>query len=545
MDRERGRDEQPRVELPLSTSLPPQRPADGEAFDQLADDLERQARETLRSIRESAGELGARVRQAIERSSAVWDESSEASPPPPIVHSSVDEWARTLARRWVSIDFLVDPELSEGMHVLALDEDAVWKAGVRERGETRSLAEASESYQGQDVGQPGPILPVWEYNFPVSPEIEAGERRERLANSELLGACLRCNGTGHRACAGCEGKGFVQCPTCHGRARIPCKRCRGRGRIADAAAERRARASKGYFQVRAERLAVDAGERLADFAERLRQDYGVPLPPSGQWAPQAPASGETIPCPDCVNGTVPCDCGNGKRVCERCHGTSVEACGACGGSGRVLRYREVVRQFDTRLSERTVPGGGGRAQWVTDDMLRRASGDFVWEGAADALSDTPPEGVPLDVWVQARELAGIGSRPALTSAGQAASSRGERRVIGRRLRLDRVPLTRVQYTFAGQPYEFVAVGHAGTERFWAQSFPPRWGRVSRFFKVLARDLNGEYPLPERRISPPPPNGALSSLDEFRARRELHQPSAGNGDGAGDETAESAHEDPEH
>jgi hypothetical protein len=267
-------DDQSRVESPRPEPLLPRETPyapDAPYGDPLTDELERQARETLRTIRESAGELGARVRQAIERSSVVWDESQASPPSELVVHTRLDDRARTLARRWASIDFLVDPELADGMHVLGLDEDAVWKVTVRERGETRTFGEGAESYHGQEVSQPGPVLPVWEYSFPHSPEIEAGERRERLPRSEMLGACLRCNGTGHRACAACEGKGFVQCPTCHGRARIPCRRCRGRGRIADAAAERRARASKGYFQVQAERLAVDAGERLADFGVRLRQ----------------------------------------------------------------------------------------------------------------------------------------------------------------------------------------------------------------------------------------------------------------------------------
>jgi hypothetical protein len=42
--------------------------------------------------------------------------------------------------------------------------------------------------------------------------------------------------------------------------------------------------------------------------------------------------------------------------------------------------------------------------------------------------------------------------------------------------------------------------------------------VSRFLKALARDLSGEQP-PQRQRITITPQGALSSLDEFRARRE--------------------------
>jgi hypothetical protein len=203
----------------------------------------------------------------------------------------------------------------------------------------------------------------------------------------------------------------------------------------------------------------------------------------------------------------------------------------------VLRYREVVRRFDTRLSERTIKASGAHAAWVSDDMLRRATGDHVWEGSADALDLVPPQDVPANVWDATRELAGLGGQPALSLPGPVSGADGERHIIARRLRLDRVPLTRVEYLFAGQRFDFVAVGHAGAERFWAQSFPPRWGRVGRFFKVLARDLNGEHPLPEKRITPQP-NGTVSSLDEFRARRELHQVTPAQDDANGSTSAAS-------
>ncbi|HEU5347863.1 MAG TPA: hypothetical protein VFU63_04550, partial [Ktedonobacterales bacterium] len=290
----------------------------------LTDELERQARETIRMFRESMGDLGTRVRQALDHASELWEESSGIDPESAGTRNLApanELRARELARRWVARDFLVDPDLPNGMHTRALYETAVWRVELSERGETRTLAESSAPWTGTLPPPPSPILPVWDYSFPATPEIASGERRERLAESEMAGACLVCNGTGHRSCRDCDGKGFTRCPECRGRARVTCRRCRGRGRIADAAAERKARASKGYFQVQAERLASDAAEKLADFSERLRQDYGVPLPPSGQWAPTAPASGETIPCPDCMDGTVPCTCKTGKIVCATCKGS--------------------------------------------------------------------------------------------------------------------------------------------------------------------------------------------------------------------------------
>ena len=492
-----------------------------ETYDEIFEELERQARETIRVFRESAGDLGARVREMMERASSYWEETGAESPPPSVVSPEDDTRARALARRWVSVDFLVDPELPNAMHIAEAHSGSVWRVEVRERGETRRLGEGREPYTGTQPPTPGPIQPVWDYTFPVSPDIEAGERRERIAGTEMLGACLRCNGTGHRACRQCEGKGFIQCHVCHGRSKIPCTRCRGRGRIADPAAERRARASKSYFQVQAERLAENATTRIADIAERLRQEYGVPLPPSAQWAPIAPASGETIPCPGCMDGTVPCDCGTGKRVCSTCGGSGAAPCAACGGTGRVIQYREVSRRFDTRISEHTLRSEDDEsAHWVTNEMLRKSKGESVWEGSADVLDSHAPAGVPDDVWAAARDFA-HGERPALPAAGEAGASReegeeGERRVTSRRLHVFRVPYTHVAYSVSGQPFTFTAVGASGSERFWAQSFPPRWNRVGRFFRALTRDLMQDQfgQRPGSRIST-----GVRDINEFRSRRE--------------------------
>lgn len=489
-----------------------------ETYDEILEELERQARETMRVFRESAGDLGARVRDIMDKASGYWEETGSETPPPSLVSPEDEARARALARRWVDIDFLVDPELANAMHITGFTSGSVWRVELRERGESRRLSDGREPYTGAQPPAPGPVLPVWDYTFPISPDIESGERRERVASTEMLGACLRCNGTGHRACKQCEGKGFVQCPVCHGRAKTPCTRCRGRGRIADPTAERRARASKSYFQVQAERLAENAAGRLADFSERLRQEYGVPLPPSAQWAPIAPASGETIPCPDCVNGSVPCDCGNGKRVCPTCHGTSADTCATCNGTGRVIQYREIIRRFDTRISERTLREEGAESsRRVSDEMLRKSKGEPVWDGPADALDVQAPAVIPADVWADALSFA-QGEGRAMQTAGVAADGvdSGERRVTSRRLYVLRMPYTHVEYSVSEQPFSFTAVGATGSERFWAQSFPPRWNRVGRFFKALTRDLmqdQSSQHFGSRDIS------GVRDINEFRSRRE--------------------------
>ena len=81
-------------------------------FDDFADELEAQAREIVRVFRENVGELGERVRQAVDHASTLWNEAAEAAPAPASSDPHPQELrARALMRRWVKRDFLVDPDL--------------------------------------------------------------------------------------------------------------------------------------------------------------------------------------------------------------------------------------------------------------------------------------------------------------------------------------------------------------------------------------------------------------------------------------------------
>jgi hypothetical protein len=218
-----------------------------------------------------------------------------------------------------------------------------------------------------------------------------------------------------------------------------------------------------------------------------------------------------------VNGTVSCDCGGGKRVCEACEGTSAVPCAACGGTGKVVRFKQLVRRFDTRIAERVLPvAGADAAGWATPDMIRRAAGEVVWQSGRDVLEDQHPAQMPPTVW---QAVADFARRPGeLTPRPTDIPSDSERRVIARQVRVLRVPVTRVEYEFAGKQFAFVAAGPTGAERFWADAFPPRWSRVGRFLKALARDLQRDE-LEGASSSPAGPRGVLSRLDDFRQRRQ--------------------------
>jgi hypothetical protein len=475
------------------------------------DELERQARETVARIKESLGGFGTRVRGAAKDATTRWKEAGSGAPAASSVDPLVEAHARALARRWKGVDFLVDPELPEGIRVLALQESGLWRIEDRERTEARSLTEAVEPFRGGSPAASEPVRSAWDYALAPVDEIESGERRERLPDSGVIDACPNCAGARRVTCLDCQGSGYTQCDVCYGRATLTCKRCRGRGYIAASASERLASA---FLQSELERLSYEAALRAADLSERLRREYGIPLPPSVHWAPGATVASDAPVCPECDHGQVACVCDQGRLVCETCVGQGTVVCAVCAGSGKVARYRDVVRRFETRIHSQALPFTGATLLGgLSETALRRAPGETIWEGGVEDLQGGAPAEVPEEIWRAAHDLI---RRPPAASGSQADG----RRIISRRLRFSKVPVTRVEYAFAGEDYSFVAVGRAGEERFWAERFPPRWSRVQRFFAALTRDQGRDEPVD---LAHAPTD--ITILEDYRARRRRAEASA--------------------
>ncbi|HEV7128299.1 MAG TPA: hypothetical protein VGN32_12765 [Ktedonobacterales bacterium] len=459
-----------------------------------ADELERQAREALAQLRERVGGLGDRVRRVMERASTHWEASAMVPSQSTLVPVSAGERARVLARRWADIDFLVDPELSAGIAVHAIEDAFIWRAEARERGETRLLEARSEPYLGTDPPQAQPVRPLWEYTFPVTPDIISGEQRERLPGTGSIDRCHTCDGRGNTTCHECAGQGTHVCPRCHGRARVVCGRCRGRGRISDSGTLSESLIAPHHLADHAEKLLGEAGERIAGLRERLRLDLGVPPPPAHYRGASTEGLVDGIPCPDCDDGTRPCDCEAGRRACATCAGSGQSECASCRGTGRVVHHREVVRRFDTRAQARTLPVDERISAWAPVDVLTRGTGEQVWHGPLErATADARPSDVPDDIWQAAIAFGWAGTSPTPLPAEPAGPAAGERHIIARSLTLLRLPLTRLEYAHAGRSYTVVAFGRAGAERFWAEAFPHRWSRVGRFLRALSRDLDDAAP----------------------------------------------------
>ena len=441
-------------------------------------------------VREGLNEAGGRLRQAFDRLNQMWEESAPL-PQSRLTGSREEEYLRGLAKKWAMQDFLVTPDLSESMTIRSWERSDVWEIAVRTRWEARSFEISTEPYTGSQPVAGGRILPVWDYALSPVPDLRSQVIRERVPEGDELALCLSCNGTGRAPCSNCSGRGWLVCNDCKGRTKLRCPRCKGKGIIPDWGQKR---ASKGFFQDQAEKLASSVADRASEVVDTVRQ-Y-VPLPDQGPQAGERPKG--MIPCPDCIEGEIDCSCGNGKRVCAVCQGSKSQPCPVCKGSGKVIRHREIVRRFDVRPFTQTV----GESV-IPDRILRRAEGEVIASvDTPEALEKaTPPDGVTEEVWHLAQEAARA-SRKHI-----APDERATLQVV----ELLRVPVVKVVYAYGDEPFVFYAFGAEGKEKFYAETFPPRWKRLERFARSVAQEI-----IPPLSMSS---GGQVSDLESYRQARE--------------------------
>jgi hypothetical protein len=444
------------------------------------DDLDKRIEDIKRTLVQGANEAQQRLKRVVDRANEYWQQAQPAPQP----HQAADieeQRIRELANMWSAGNWRVARELGTYMDVHSWNTDEVWEATVQTRFETRSMETVAEPYTGQTMGKPQPVLPVWDYELPETTSLKAPVTRIRLPGNDEILSCAPCNGTGHLLCATCTGRGWIVCPDCQGRTKIRCATCHGRGYIADWKATER----KSFFRKQAEGLASSVNERVSDMFEGIRQQ-GVPIP--NPLDPDPATKGPTIPCPDCVNGEVECTCGTGKRICPTCQGAKIALCTNCGGTGKIVRHREIVRQFDLRTQSQIV---GNSA--IPQEDLSKASGELVYnaEIKEPLYAEAVPENVPADVWRVAVEMAkgaatdGDVARP---RASQSAS-----RPTLQVLELVRIPYTRVAYRYADQDYTLYIYDSEGKEKFYADRFPARWDRIERLVRSITNDLMAPYP----------------------------------------------------
>ncbi|HLZ60790.1 MAG TPA: hypothetical protein VKR06_27905 [Ktedonosporobacter sp.] len=465
----------------------------------VTDDIDKRIEDIKRMVTLGAVVAQQRIKQAVDRASDYWQNAQ--TPPAPRQPGSVEEQRiRQLVNMWSTENWRVARELGSYMDIVAVSSDEIWEATLQTRWETRSMEVVTEPYTGRSTSMPGPLLPVWDYELPPVIGLKAPQTRTRLEKMDEVVACTVCNGNGRTLCSSCTGRGWIVCPDCKGRTKKRCSTCRGRGYVADWTPGEK----KPFFKKQAENVANSVGGKISDVFEGIRQQ-GVPVPNPLDTDPAS--KGRTIPCPDCVNGEVDCTCGNGKRVCSACQGSKMSLCSNCAGTGKLVRHREIVRGFDTRLQTRVLGD-----QSIPVQQLSKASGDLLYSAEINEplYAAAPPEGIPVDVWRATVDLVETESqseeKPGMDFQK---SSRPTLQVI----ELVRIPYTRLQYRFSDQDYLLYIYDSEGKEKFYADQYPARWDRIERLVKAISVDL----------IPPQTPgNGPSNPSGGYRVPIE-HQP----------------------
>ncbi|HZS75362.1 MAG TPA: hypothetical protein VFA41_02010 [Ktedonobacteraceae bacterium] len=458
------------------------------------DDLDKRLEDIRRKVIEGTSEAQQRIKRVVDRAGEYWQQTNTPLQPRQST-SAEEERIRRLANQWSLGNWQIARELGTYMDLVSWSNDEVWEVTVQTRRETRAMEVVSEPYTGWPVGTAKPLLPVWDYDLPPVTGLKAPETRTRIEGLDEVFACTACNSTGRLLCTNCSGKGWVICPDCKGRTRIRCSTCRGRGYVADWQDTKK----KTFFQKRAEGVFNSVGDKVSDIFEGIRET-GVPI--SNPLDSDPASKGRTIPCPDCVNGEVECTCGTGKRVCSACQGSKTELCSYCGGTGKVVRHREIVRRFDL-ISQGQFVGPTP----IPEAKLAQAEGEIVYSAEVrEALyPDAPPENVPLDVWrvaVQLAENSGVKS-------DSVNNPREQSRVTLQVIELVRIPYTKVDYRYANQDYTFYIYDVEGQEKFYSDRYPARWDRIERLFRSITNDL----------FTPAPESASASGIgDQVRGYR---------------------------
>ena len=85
-------------------------------------------------IRESAGDLGARVRKALDHATSLWEETHPGTPETRQVGLEDDMFARALARRWAERGYSklsYFHEVEKGGHFAAWEEPLLFASEMR------------------------------------------------------------------------------------------------------------------------------------------------------------------------------------------------------------------------------------------------------------------------------------------------------------------------------------------------------------------------------------------------------------------------------
>jgi hypothetical protein len=177
-------------------------------------------------------------------------------------------------------------------------------------------------------------------------------------------------------------------------------------------------------------------------------------------------------------------------------------CDNCGGTGKIVRHKELVRHFELSFQTKFVGNGP-----IPEERLTNSVGDLVYSSEINDMlyPEAPPEAVPIDVWRAAVQVVEQSSKPENTTNFRPVSVRSESRPSLQVLELVRVPYTHVEYRYNNQLYTFYIYDVDDHEKFYSERYPARWDRIERLVRSISADLMtpADQTVPDPAVPPPP------------------------------------------
>lgn len=168
------------------------------------------------------------------------------------------------------------------------------------------------------------------------------------------------------------------------------------------------------------------------------------------------ASGNMVTTPRIVQRG--CTCFGGRVTCTSCMGRGLKRCTSCAGSGQVKTFDQVVVRFLGSTKSEVLD-----VTPVPDEWFRRLSGEVLVEEKAQQIDLVPTVSPEVDTC--AREL---------LERSHDVDERGAR-ILLQHLRIERVPITEVQYTYAGVEHKLWISGYE--KEVYAPEAPWHRGRL--------------------------------------------------------------------
>lgn len=181
------------------------------------------------------------------------------------------------------------------------------------------------------------------------------------------------------------------------------------------------------------------------------------------------ASGNVVNVPRLIQR--PCHCGNGRIVCTTCQGSRVLVCPTCTGTGALRTFDELVVRFQVAAQGELVD-----VTPVPDPWLAKRAGEVLVDSRQPQIDDVA--NLPEAARTKAKQL---------LDRSHDVDTR-EFRILLQHLRVERIPIHEVGYTYAGEEKKLWI---CGTDRaVHAPAAPWNRARMYALFAAIAIPVAG-------------------------------------------------------